>query len=69
MGINPMMLVQQFLGKNPNAQNNPMISNAMNMANANDVNGLKRMAENICRQRGLNLEDVQNQVAQRFRKM
>lgn len=64
--FNPMMIIQQLLGNNPTMKNNPMINNAMNMAQSNDVDGLKKMAENLAKSKGVNLDDVQRQVMQRF---
>lgn len=63
--MNPMQIIQMMMGNNQ-MMNNPMVRNAMGMMNSNDVNGLKSLAENLAKSKGVNIEDVQKQVMQRF---
>lgn len=69
--INPMQLMQAM--KNPQAfmnqimgnqqmMNNPMIKNTVNMAQKGDVKGIEQMARNLCKEKGLNADEVFNQI-------
>lgn len=67
MNINPMQLInmikgglnpQQLLMNVLNQQgNNPILQNAMNMANSGNVSGLEMIAKNLASQRGINFEE------------
>ena len=67
MNVNPMQLIQMIKGgKNPQqlilnilqqqGQNNPIISNAVNMAQNGDKSGLQILARNLAAQRGLDFD-------------
>lgn len=67
MNVNPMQLIQMIKGgKNPQqlilnilqqqGQNNPIISNAVNMAQNGDKSGLQMLARNLAAQRGLDFD-------------
>lgn len=69
--INPMQLMQAM--KNPQAfmnqimgnqqmMNNPMIKNTVNMAQKGDAKGIEQMARNVCKEKGLNADEVFNQI-------
>lgn len=69
--INPMQLMQAM--KNPQAfmnqimgnqqmMNNPMIKNTVNMAQKGDAKGIEQMARNLCKEKGLNADEVFNQI-------
>lgn len=69
--INPMQLMQAM--KNPQAfmnqimgnqqmMNNPMIQNTVNMAQKGDAKGIEQMARNVCKEKGLNADEVFNQI-------
>lgn len=64
--MNPMMLVQQMMTRNPGMQSNPMMQNALQMAQNGNVQGLQALAQNLCKEKGLNLNDVQRQVMQQL---
>lgn len=63
--MNPMQIIQQMNRNNP-LFNSPMMSNAMQMLNTNNVKGLQSLAQNVCNQRGINLADVQKEVERRY---
>lgn len=78
MNMNPMQLIQMLRGKqNPqqmvmqmlqqNAQGNPILENALNMVNKGDYQGLEQIAQNICKERGLDYNQTMNELAQNFR--
>ena len=67
MNVNPMQLIQIIKGgKNPQqllmnilqqqGQNNPIINNAINMAQNGNVSGLEVLARNLAAQRGLDFD-------------
>lgn len=67
MNMNPMQLIQMIKGgKNPQqlilnilqqqGQNNPIISNAVNMAQNGNTSGLQMLARNLAAQRGLDFD-------------
>lgn len=64
--MNPMMLVQMMMKQNPNMNANPMFSNAIRMAQSNDVQGLEKLAQNLAKEKGVNLNDIKSQVMQRL---
>ena len=75
MNINPMQLIQAM--KNPQAfmqqmmnnsqiMQNPMARNAMEMAQQGNMQGIEQMARNLCKEKGLNADDVFNQIKSRF---
>jgi len=67
MNVNPMQLIQMIKnGKNPQqlvlnilqqrGGNNPIINNAVNMAQNGNVSGLETLARNLAAQRGLDFD-------------
>lgn len=67
MNVNPMQLIQMIKGgKNPQqllmnilqqqGQNNPIINNAISMAQKGNVSGLEVLARNLAAQRGLDFD-------------
>ena len=75
MNINPMQLIQAM--KNPQAfmqqmmnnsqiMQNPMARNAMEMAQQGNMQGIEQIARNLCKEKGLNADDVFNQIKSRF---
>lgn len=66
MNMNPQAIVQMLLNQNPALRNNPIISNAINMASTGDNAGLNTLAENVCRERGIDLNKAINDAKQQF---
>lgn len=77
MTVDPMQLIQMIKGgKNPQqlvmnilqqqGQNNPIINNAVNLAQNGNVSGLEMLARNLAAQRGLDfdkeLANLKNQL-------
>lgn len=67
MNVNPIQLIQMIKGgKNPQqlvmnilqqqGQNNPILSNAVNMAKNGNMSGLEMLARNLAAQRGLDFD-------------
>jgi hypothetical protein len=67
MNVNPIQLIQMIKGgKNPQqlvmnilqqqGQNNPILNNAVNMAQNGNMSGLEMLARNLAAQRGLDFD-------------
>lgn len=64
--MNPMnMLINQMMNS-PQMRNNPMAQNALNMYQNGDTQGLKNMAENLCREQGTTVEEIKNKITSQF---
>ena len=77
MNINPIQLIQMMKsGQNPqqllmsilrqNANNNPILQNAMNLAQKGDVSALEIIARNLAQQRGLDFDEEFTKFKQMF---
>ena len=69
--MNPMNLIQMLRGGNPaqmlrQQANNPVISNALNMAEKHDAQGLEKLARNLCESNGINADDMVKQIKSQF---
>ena len=62
---NPQAFMQQISGNNQ-IMNNPRTRNAFEMYQKGDTDGLRQMAENLCREKGVKPEDVLKQVKDTF---
>lgn len=62
---NPQQFLQQMMGNNK-IMSNPLIKNAMQMAQNGDMQGIEQMARNLCKEKGLNADDVINQIKSKF---
>ena len=57
---NPQAFMNQIIG-NQQMMNNPMIKNTVNMAQRGDMKGIEQMARNLCKEKGLNADEIFNQ--------
>mgnify|MGYP001853832529 FL=1 len=74
--INPMMMMQMLRGGNPQqaimnamrnqAGQNPVLNNALDMAEKQDAKGLEQLARNLCESNGVNADDMVKQIKSRF---
>lgn len=62
---NPQQFLQQMMGNNQ-IMSNPMMKNTIEMAQKGDMQGIEQMARNLCKEKGLNADDVMNQIKSRF---
>lgn len=60
---NPRSAIQNFMNTNPEMAQNPIAQNAMRMAQSGDISGLKSMAQNLYRERGLDINQAYNQIS------
>ena len=74
--INPMMLMQMLRVGNPQqaimnamrnqAGQNPVLNNALDMAEKQDAKGLEQLARNLCESNGVNADDMVKQIKSQF---
>ena len=74
--ISPMMLMQMLRGGNPQqaimnamrnqAGQNPVLNNALDMAEKQDEKGLEQLARNLCESNGVNADDMVKQIKSQF---
>ena len=62
---NPQQFIQQMMGNNQ-IMSNPIMKNTMQMAQQGNIQGIEQMARNLCKEKGLNADDVFNQIKSRF---
>lgn len=62
---NPQQFIQQMMG-NSQAMQNPMIANAIQMYQKGDKDGVNQLAQNLCKEKGLNYADAVNQIKSQF---
>lgn len=61
----PQQFMQQIANNNQ-LMSNPMMKNTIQMAQQGNMQGIKQMARNLCKEKGLNADDVFNQIKSRF---
>lgn len=64
-GGNPQSMIQKLMGNNQIASN-PMAMNAMEMFQSGNIDGLKSMAENLAKEKGVKIDDVRNGIMEQF---
>lgn len=64
-GGNPQNMLKQLMG-NSQIANNPMATNAMEMLQSGNIDGLKSLAENLAKEKGTTVDDVRNGIMQQF---
>lgn len=63
--MNVMGMVQQMMS-NSSVMANPMIKNAMSMAQSGNSKGIEQMARSLCKEKGINPDDVMKQIRGNF---
>lgn len=64
--MNPMNIIKNKIMNDPQIKNNPMAQNAMHMIQRGNTQGLKSMAENMCKERGITVEQAKEEVMKLF---
>jgi hypothetical protein len=59
-GGNPKMILKQMMS-NSQFSNNPIMKNTFDMMNRGDSKGLEQLARNLCKEKGLNPEEIMSQ--------
>ena len=64
MKAGPQQFIQQMIGNNQ-IMSNPMVKNAVGMAQNGDLQGVEQMARNLCKEKGIDFDkafsDFKNQ--------
>ena len=61
----PQQFLQQIANNNQ-LMSNPMMKKTIQMAQQGNMQGIEQMAKNLCKEKGLNADDVFNQIKSRF---
>lgn len=74
--MNPMNLIQMLKGGNPaqmlmgmlrqQSGNNPVMQNALDMAEKGDSKGIENLARNLCKEQGVNPDEMYNNIKKQF---
>ena len=74
--INPMQIMQMIRGGSPQqaimsmmrqqAGDNPVLNNAINMAEKGDIDGLKNLAHNLGKENGIDVDEKFNEIKNQF---
>ena len=74
--INPFQLMQMLRSGSPQqtildsmrqqSGNNPVINNALNMAENNEVQGLEQLDRNLCKEKNINPDEMINSIKQKL---
>ena len=62
---NPQQFIQGMIN-NSQVMQNPMAKNAMEMYKSGDTKGLQTMAENLCKERGITPQQIQEMIKKQF---
>ena len=58
---NPQAFMQQAMN-NSQLMQNPISKNAIEMYQRGDVDGINQLADNLCKERGINRQDFEKQI-------
>lgn len=62
---NPQQFMQNIMG-NSQIMSNPMAQNAVELMQKGDAQGIEQMARNLCKEKGLNADEVMQQIKSKF---
>ena len=62
---NPQAFIQQAMN-NSQVMQNPISRNAIEMYQKGDKNGLNELANNLCKENGINRKDYEKQIMSQF---
>lgn len=62
---NPQQFMQNIIGNNQ-IMSNPMAKNAVELMQKGDAQGVEQMARNLCKEKGLNADEVMQQIKNKF---
>ena len=64
--MNPNVILNMIMN-NPQIKTNPVLSNAVSMYQKGDTAGLKALCENVCKERGIDINQYANSIMQQFK--
>ena len=62
---NPQQFMQNIMGNNQ-IMSNPMAKNAVELMQKGGAQGVEQMARNLCKEKGLNADEVMQQIKSKF---
>lgn len=71
MNMNPMQIMQMMnnpknfakqMFNNSQAMRNPILKNAIGLVDKGDAKGLEQLARNLCKEKGINADEMFNQM-------
>ena len=65
IGKGPEQFIQNMLSNNQ-VMKNPMAKNTLDMAQKGNMQGSEQMARKLCKENGLDADEVMNQIKSRF---
>ena len=60
---NPQQFLQQMMW-NRQMMSNPIINNALGMVQSGDAKGIEKLARNLCKEKGIEVDDFVSQIKQ-----
>ena len=60
---NPQQFLQHMMG-NRQMMSNPIIKNALGMVQSGDAKGIEKLARNLCKEKGIEVDDFVSQIKQ-----
>lgn len=64
--MNPMEILSNLM-QNKQANSNPVLRNAIGMAQNKDSQGLEQLARNLCKEKGIDVDQAVRQIRGQFR--
>lgn len=62
-GMNPQSMIQKMMGNNQ-IMGNPIMRNALDMAEKGNMKGVEELARNLCKEKGIEADDFIAQIKQ-----
>lgn len=62
---NPQQFLQSMMN-NSQVMGNPMAKNAVDMMQNGDAKGVEQMARNLCKEKGVNPDEIMQQIKDKF---
>lgn len=62
---NPQQFLQSMMN-NSQVMRNPMAKNAIDMMQKGDAKGAEQMARNLCKEKGVNPDEIMQQIKNKF---
>ena len=62
---NPQQFLQSMMN-NSQIMGNPMAKNAIDMMQNGDTKGVEQMARNLCKEKGVNPDEIMQQMKEKF---
>ena len=66
MMLNPINVILNKMLSDPRINSNEVAQNAVNLLRKGDSRGLQQMAENLCQQKGVTVDEVKQKILSSF---